>query len=108
MIEAETAVPTILTADIQITGRVVNLATEALAKNVATFVADIDFVANFKAEAEAITTVLAAATYREVIYVEVTLRAEGLVIDIAATIYANSLESAISATRKAASLHNTL
>jgi hypothetical protein len=71
-------------------------------------VVDIDFVANFEAEAEAITIILAAAIYREVIYVKVTLRIEGLVIDTAAIIYVNSLESTIFTTRKATSLYNTL
>jgi hypothetical protein len=84
------------------------LAAEALAKNVVTFVVNIDFVANFKVEAEAMTIILAAAIYREIIYVKVTFRIEGLVINIAAIIYVNSLESAIFAIKKAASLHNTL
>ena len=70
--------------------------------------ADTDFIANFKVEAEAMTTILTAATHREVIYIEVTLRVKGLVIDTAATIYANSLESTISTIRKAAGLYNTL
>jgi len=68
----------------------------------------MDSIANSKIEAETMTTVLTAATHREVIYVKATLRAEGLVIDIAATIYTNNLESTISATRKAAGLYNTL
>ena len=80
------------------------MAVEALAKNIATFIADIDFIANFKAEVEAITIVIAAATHREVIYVKITLRAEGLVIDIAATIYISTLESATFVTKKAAGL----
>jgi hypothetical protein len=104
----ETAVPTILTVDIQTIGRAVDLATEALAKDVATFMVDTNSVANFKAEAEIITIVLAAATYRKIIYIEVTLKIKGLVIDTAVTIYINSLESATSAIRKAASLYNTL
>jgi hypothetical protein len=86
----------------------VDLAAEALAEDVAIFVADIDFVVNSKAEVEAMTIILAAATYREVIYVEVTLKTESLVIDIATTIYVNSLENAISAIRKAAGLYNIL
>jgi hypothetical protein len=48
-----------------------------------------------------------AATYREVIYVKVIFRVEGLVIDIATTIYVNSLESTISTIKKAAGLYNT-
>jgi hypothetical protein len=85
----------------------VDLAVEALAKDMATFVVDIDFIVNSEVEAEAITIILAAATYREVIYIEVTLRTEGLVIDTAIIIYINSLESTTSTIRKAASLHNT-
>jgi hypothetical protein len=104
----ETAVPTILTVDIRITGRTMDLAAEALAKDMVTFVVDMDFVANSEVEVKVITIVLAAATYREVIYVEVTLRTKGLVIDTAAIIYVNSLESTISAIRKAASLYNIL
>jgi hypothetical protein len=74
----------------------------------ATFIVNIDSVANFEVEVEAITIILAAATYRKVIHVEVTLKIEGLVIDIAAIIYINSLESATSTIRKAAGLYNTL
>jgi hypothetical protein len=102
------AAPTILTVNIQTTDKAVDLAAKALAKDIVTSVIDIDSIANFKAKAEAITIILAAATYREVIYIKVTLRTKGLVIDTVATIYINSLESTISATRKAASLYNTL
>jgi hypothetical protein len=104
----EIAVPTILTVDIQTTSRAVDLAVEALAKDVATSVVDTDFIANSKVEVEAMTIILAAATYREVIYVEVTLRTKGLVMDITMTTHVNSLESTTSATRKATSLYNTL
>ena len=108
IIEAEIAAPTILTVNIQITGRVVDLAAEALAKDIATSIADIDFVANSEAEAEAMTTILAAATYKKIIYIEVTLRAKDLVIDTAITTHANSPKSTTSTTRKATSLYNTL
>jgi hypothetical protein len=86
----------------------VDLAVEALAEDVVTSIIDMDFIANSKVEVEAMTIILVVATHEEVIYIEVTLRTKGLVIDTAATIYVNSLESAISTTRKAASLYNTL
>jgi hypothetical protein len=108
IIETETAAPTILTVNIQITGRAVDLAAEALVKDIATFVTDTDSIANSEIEAEAITIVLTAATYKKIIYIKVTLKTKGLVIDIAATIYINSLKSAISAIKKAAGLYNTL
>jgi hypothetical protein len=57
----------------------------------ATFVTNIDSAVNFKVEAEVITIILTAATYKEVICIEVTLKTKGLVINIAAIIYINSL-----------------
>jgi hypothetical protein len=84
------------------------LAAKALAKDIATSMADIDSIVNFEAEVEVMTIILAAATYGEVIYVEVTLRTKGLVMDTAVTTYVNSLESTTSTIRKAASLYNTL
>jgi hypothetical protein len=104
----EIAVPTILTVDIWITSRAVDLAAEALAKDIVTSVVDIDSIVNSEVEVEVMTIILVVATYGEVIHVEVTLRTKGLVIDIAATIYVNSLESTTSAIRKAAGLYNTL
>jgi hypothetical protein len=86
----------------------VDLAVEALAEDVVTSVVDMDSVVNSEVEVEVMTIILAVATYGEVIYVEVTLRTKGLVMDIAAMIYVNSLESATSTIRKAASLYNTL
>jgi hypothetical protein len=86
----------------------VDLATEALAKNIITSVVDIDSIANSKVEVEVMTIILIVATHREVIHMEVTLRTKGLVINTAATIYINSLESTTSTTRKATSLYNTL
>jgi hypothetical protein len=84
----------------------VDLAIEVLAENVVTSIVDIDSIVNSKVEVEVITIILTVATYREVIYIEVTLKTKGLVINIAATIYINSLESTIFAIRKAASLYN--
>jgi hypothetical protein len=82
----------------------VNLAAKALAKDVAIFVADTDFIANFGVEVKTITIILTVATYKEVIFIEITLRIKGLTIDIAVTIYINSLESIISIIRKVAGL----
>jgi hypothetical protein len=73
-----------------------------------TFIADIDSIVNSKAEAETITIILTIATHRKVIYIEVILRTKGLIIDTAAVIYINSLESTISTIRKATNLYNTL
>jgi hypothetical protein len=108
MVMMEMVVFTILIINIWITSRAVDLAIEALAKDVVTSIVDMDSIANSEVEVEVMTIILAAATYREVIYVEVTLRTKGLVIDMAVIIYVNSLESTISAIRKAASLYNTL
>jgi hypothetical protein len=85
-----------------------DLATKALAKNIVTSIINIDSIVNFKVEVEVITIILIVATYREVIYIEVTLKTKGLVINIVMTIYINSLESTISTIRKATSLYNTL
>jgi hypothetical protein len=86
----------------------VDLAMKALAKDVVTSIIDINFVVNSKVEVEVMTIILTAATHREVIYVEVTLKTKGLVIDIATIIHVNNLESTIFITRKATSLYNTL
>jgi hypothetical protein len=102
----EIAVLTILTINIQITGRAVDLAAEALAEDVVTFITDMDSIANFEVKAEVMTIIFTAATYREVIYVEVTLRTKGLVMNIVVIIYINSLESTIFTIRKATSLYN--
>ena len=102
--EVETAVPTILTVDIQIIGRAVNLTAKALAEDVVIFIVDTNFIANFGVEVKTITIILTVATYKEVIFVEITLRIKGLTIDIAVTIYINSLESIISIIRKVAGL----
>lgn len=80
------------------------MAAKALAKDVAIFVADTDFIANFGVEVKTITIILTVATYKEVIFIEITLRIKGLTIDIAVTIYINSLESIISIIRKVAGL----
>ena len=107
-IKVKTAASIILTVNIQTIGKAVNLAAKALPKDIATSIADTDSIANSKAEAEAMTIVIAAATYREVIYVKVTLKAKGLIIDIAATTYISTLESAIFIIKKATSLQSTL
>jgi hypothetical protein len=86
----------------------VDLAVKALAEDMATSIVDIDSVANSKAEVKAMTIILAAATHKEIIHIEVTLKTKGLIINTAATIYINSLENTTSTTRKAASLYNTL
>jgi hypothetical protein len=86
----------------------VDLAVEALAEDVVTFVVDIDSVANPKVEVEVMTIILVVAIHGEVIYMEVTLRTKGLVMDMATIIYVNSLESAISVIRKATGLYNIL
>jgi hypothetical protein len=86
----------------------VDLAAKALAKDIVTSIVDIDFIVNSEVEIEAITIILAVVIYGEVIYMEVTLKTKGLVIDIVMIIYVNSLKSIISTIRKAASLYNTL
>jgi hypothetical protein len=85
-----------------------DLAAEALAKDIATSIVDMDSIVNSKAEIEVITIIFTIATHGEIIYIKVTLRTKGLVIDIATTIYINSPESTISTTRKATSLYNIL
>jgi hypothetical protein len=84
------------------------LAAETLAKDMATSIVDTDSIANSEVEAEAITIILTAATHGEVIYIEVTLKTKGLVINTTTTTYINSLESTISTIKKATSLHNIL
>jgi len=82
----------------------VNLTAKALAEDVVIFIVDTNFIANFGVEVKTITIILTVATYKEVIFVEITLRIKGLTIDIAVTIYINSLESIISIIRKVAGL----
>ncbi|KAH8742236.1 hypothetical protein F5883DRAFT_656934 [Diaporthe sp. PMI_573] len=97
----KTEAPITLTAGILIIGGAVDLAAEVLAEDAAASVANTDF----EAEAEAMTIACA----EEVIPAELTLGIEDSVMDMAAaTTHVNSLESAISVTRKAAGLQSIL
>jgi hypothetical protein len=71
-----------------------------------TSIVDINF--KIKVEVEVINIVLVIATHKGSTLAEVTHRIKGSAIDIAETIYDNSLKSTTSITRKVTSLHNTL
>jgi hypothetical protein len=77
-----------------------------LAKGTAIFT--IDMNSKVEVEVETISIVFTEVTYRGGTLAEVTYRIKGLAVDIAKTIYNNSLKSTTFIIRKAASLYNTL